>query len=515
MSSSPHPSLGTAAGIPSRLTRLSAVWLNVSSPSRSSTSPAAAVSITPSAAYACTLASGNWRASGSVRSARALVIAAARSSSSSARIRTPMPVARVNRARSAFAARTRAGSSSRIQTPIVALGRRVSVRVLAVSPPPLPPHAARTAAPIATASAAARRRAGRTTPRHSTARYPRRTPMPTIVAAGPYPRGRETVPQTATVPRRSRPRPGGGCLGSAHADRHPLPQRGVDGAADRERPAAREPAGVRQAIRGARPEAGAGDVVRDAARPRPADGVAAADAHRARREAVARARLADADVRRRRERDGRRCRQQKRQDDADHCDAKVPHAPSPVVDQLPAPTLTRARGTAQPAAPSGAPGGPHGAPGRDGAAAREIRSRASGHGRSRRAPLPRAAPLRRAGRPRPPRARAPRRGALPRLPAPVQGRPPRRPAGPLQGRPPRGRRVGVRALRRGELPTRLERLGDDLLRRLQPALRLLPEPRDLLATGRRAGERPPAGGDDARAAGDRLPQHQLGHARAR
>src|SRR5215218_2365011 len=77
-----------------------------------------------------------------------------------------------------------------------------------------------------------------------------------------------------------------------------------------------------------------------------------------------------------------------------------------------------------------------------------------------------------------------------------------------------GRRVLLPALRRGGLPPRPARLGNDLLLRLQPALRLLPEPRHFMAGTGRARHGRTAGGDDARATGDRLPQRQLGHARA-
>src|SRR5262249_17847460 len=58
---------------------------------------------------------------------------------------------------------------------------------------------------------------------------------------------------------------------------------------------------------------------------------------------------------------------------------------------------------------------------------------------------------------------------------------------------------------------RAQRLGHDLFLRLQPAVRVLPEFRHLLAGARRASDPCAACRDDARAAGPRLPQHQLRH----
>jgi hypothetical protein len=97
----------------------------------------------------------------------------------------------------------------------------------------------------------------------------------------------------------------------------------------------------------------------------------------------------------------------------------------------------------------------------------------------------------------------------------MQGRSPRGQVGPLPCRAPGGGRLPLRSLRRGELPARLARLGDDLLLRLQLALRLLPEPRHLLAAAGRAGLGAAAGGNDARAPSQGLSQHQLGDARTR
>ena len=62
--------------------------------------------------------------------------------------------------------------------------------------------------------------------------------------------------------------------------------------------------------------------------------------------------------------------------------------------------------------------------------------------------------------------------------------------GSMRHRAARGRRLLLPALRRGGLPPRLARLGDDLLRRLQPALRLLPELGHLLAGARASASRP-------------------------
>src|SRR6266511_1609958 len=115
-------------------------------------------------------------------------------------------------------------------------------------------------------------------------------------------------------------------------------------------------------------------------------------------------------------------------------------------------------------------------------------------------PWPRARRAARTGRASAPSAR---RRALPGVPAALQGRPPERQARSLRDRPPRRRRLPLPALRRGGLPTRPARLGDDLLLGLQPALRLLPELGHLLARELRAGEPRAAGGGDARAPSDR------------
>src|SRR5262249_22318251 len=93
--------------------------------------------------------------------------------------------------------------------------------------------------------------------------------------------------------------------------------------------------------------------------------------------------------------------------------------------------------------------------------------------------------------PRPPptgRARAARHGgaraarrALLGLPQAVQGRPASGREGAVRDRPLCRGRVLLPALRRGGLPARPARVRHDLLLGLQPALRLLPEPRHLLA----------------------------------
>ena len=70
--------------------------------------------------------------------------------------------------------------------------------------------------------------------------------------------------------------------------------------------------------------------------------------------------------------------------------------------------------------------------------------------------------------------------ALRRLSARLQGRPARGCRRPLRDRAARGCRFLLPALRRRGLPPRSARLGDDLLLRLQPALRLLSEPRHLV-----------------------------------
>jgi hypothetical protein len=79
----------------------------------------------------------------------------------------------------------------------------------------------------------------------------------------------------------------------------------------------------------------------------------------------------------------------------------------------------------------------------------------------------------------------------------------------------RGGRLLLSSLRWGGLPGRPTRLGGDLLLGLQPALRVLPEPRHLVAGAGRARYAWAARRDDDRAAGERLPQDQLGDARTR
>ena len=78
------------------------------------------------------------------------------------------------------------------------------------------------------------------------------------------------------------------------------------------------------------------------------------------------------------------------------------------------------------------------------------------------------------------------------LPEAVQGRPARRPARPVRDRPAGRRGLAFPAFRGGGLPARAQRLGHHLRLRLQPALRVLPELRHLLASARRAGD--PRGG---------------------
>ena len=103
---------------------------------------------------------------------------------------------------------------------------------------------------------------------------------------------------------------------------------------------------------------------------------------------------------------------------------------------------------------------------------------------------------------------------MPPVPAQLRHRPAVRPQGRLQDRTIRRDQQLFRPSRRGRLPARLEGQRHDLLRMVQPALRLLPELRDqparrgrdrLAATLAAMMLRLQAG----------LPQHQLRHARAR
>jgi hypothetical protein len=110
-------------------------------------------------------------------------------------------------------------------------------------------------------------------------------------------------------------------------------------------------------------------------------------------------------------------------------------------------------------------------------------------------------------------------GRVPALPARLRRGSPGGPLGRLQdGAAGRGAQR-VPAPRRGGLPARVERLGHDLLRALQPALRLLPELRHQPDGPPGPGGARSAGARDrgphARAAGGRLPQREPRHARAR
>ena len=100
------------------------------------------------------------------------------------------------------------------------------------------------------------------------------------------------------------------------------------------------------------------------------------------------------------------------------------------------------------------------------------------------------------------------------LPAPVPREPPGRRTRPLRDRRGAGDLLRRPAFRRGAAACRHGRLRDDLLHRLQPRLRLLPELRDQPTPRRAADQRGRPRRDHAGPAAQRLPQHQLGHADA-